>query len=127
MNRLDRILRERKVKGLKWAELSEGLSISGEGLRVAFTRKSVDEAYLDHVEKKLGLKPTEPTNKKPPERDQRFEDLIAEKVFERIAPLLNGNTDSLLKALANLHIEINKIKIAQMKTQESVKVIEERV
>lgn len=55
MTRIDRILKEKKIKGFKWDEIAKGLPISGNGLRVAFARSSVDEIYLDIVESNLGI------------------------------------------------------------------------
>ncbi len=54
-NRIEIILRERKRLGYTWDKLSEGLPIAGNSLRVAFSRNSVDEVYLEHVESVLGL------------------------------------------------------------------------
>ncbi len=54
-NRIKLILDERIKLGKTWEELSEGLPISGNSLRMAFTRNSVNKVYLEHVESKLKI------------------------------------------------------------------------
>lgn len=55
MGRLENILKERRLQGVTWDELAEELPIKGNALRTAFTRKSVSDAYLEVIEKKLGI------------------------------------------------------------------------
>lgn len=43
MDKLNRILKEKKLQGKTWSDLADGLPVSGEGLRIAFNRKSVSE------------------------------------------------------------------------------------
>lgn len=54
-DRLKRILSQKKITGLNWNDLAKGLSITGDGVRAAFKRGSVDEAYLDVIESNLRL------------------------------------------------------------------------
>lgn len=51
----ERILLAKKKKGYSWDKLSEGLPITGEALRIAFKRGSVDDFYLDHLKKVLEI------------------------------------------------------------------------
>lgn len=55
MNRLENIIKQRKLQGKTWNELAEKLPIQGNSLRVAFERGSVDDAYLLHVENILNI------------------------------------------------------------------------
>lgn len=55
MNRINHILKVRQIQGKTWNEIAEGLSISGNALRIAFVRESVNDTYLDHCEFKLGI------------------------------------------------------------------------
>ena len=54
-NRLDAILKAKKVAGISWEQLAEELPITANAIRVAFSRKSVDDAYLEILEKHLGI------------------------------------------------------------------------
>lgn len=49
------ILKERKLQGISWDKLSEGLPIQGNSLRVAFERGSVDETYIEHIKNILKI------------------------------------------------------------------------
>ena len=49
------ILKERKLQGISWDKLSEGLPIQGNSLRVAFERGSVDDTYIEHIKKILRI------------------------------------------------------------------------
>tara|TARA_R110002167_G_scaffold81296_6_gene222709 strand:- start:2281 stop:2841 length:561 start_codon:yes stop_codon:yes gene_type:complete len=55
MDRLDHILRQRKLKGVTWDYLAESLPVKGNALRTAFTRRSVSDAYLEVIERKLDI------------------------------------------------------------------------
>lgn len=55
MERLDKIKKERKLKGFTWAQLADSLPIDGNSLRIAFTRNKVDEYYLEEIEKILEI------------------------------------------------------------------------
>lgn len=116
MNRLERILLEKKKQGKKWNEFAKDLNITGEALRIAFKRESVDDVYLKHIESILFPtdKPTEQT-----EESGRFEDIIAQKVrelnkeeFEAINKKLdnlktqNRDINELLIGLASVYEEI---------------------
>lgn len=59
MDLLEQILRERKIQGISWEKLAEGLNIKGASLRIAFSRESVDDYYLELLAKKLGIAQTE--------------------------------------------------------------------
>lgn len=126
--RLQKIQEERKLQGVKWKELAENLPISSEGLRIAFSRGSVDPTYLKVIEEKLHItKPTTENKEKTPREDARFEDLVAQRVLEKIGPLLNGNTERLLKAVLNLQMELDEINNKQEKTQQTVEAIEQKL
>ena len=53
MEKLRDIEKERELKGVSWDELAKGLPVSGNALRIAFSRNSVKESYLDEVLKVL--------------------------------------------------------------------------
>lgn len=55
MSRYNEILKAKKMQGKSWDELAEGFPIQGNSLRVAFQRGSVDEIYLENVEKILNI------------------------------------------------------------------------
>jgi hypothetical protein len=46
---LELILKEKKIKGFSWKKLAENLPISGDSLRIAFKRESVDSVYLEKI------------------------------------------------------------------------------
>ena len=46
---IDLIVKQRKMLGLTWDYLAEGLPIAGNSLRIAFKRRAVGEVYLNHV------------------------------------------------------------------------------
>ena len=46
---IDLIVKQRKMLGLTWDYLAEGLPIAGNSLRTAFKRQAVGEVYLNHV------------------------------------------------------------------------------
>ena len=46
---MDIIAKQRKILGLSWDYLAEGLPIAGNSLRTAFKRQAVGEVYLNHV------------------------------------------------------------------------------
>jgi hypothetical protein len=46
---MDIIAQQRKILGLSWDYLAEGLPIAGNSLRTAFNRRAVGEVYLKHV------------------------------------------------------------------------------
>jgi DNA-binding transcriptional regulator YiaG len=46
---IDIIVKQRKMLGLTWDYLAEGLPIAGNSLRIAFKRRSVGEVFLNHV------------------------------------------------------------------------------
>ncbi|WP_127846162.1 XRE family transcriptional regulator [Psychroflexus aestuariivivens] len=49
MNELEYILKNKKLKGYSWDDLSKDLPISGNGLRLAFNRGSVKKEYLEVI------------------------------------------------------------------------------
>ena len=55
MSRITEILKQKKLQGLNWDDLSDHLPITSAGLRAAFSRGSVSEIYLDVLEKVLML------------------------------------------------------------------------
>lgn len=55
MDIMETILKERKTQGVSWNELAKDLPISGNGLRIAFSRNSVDEFYLKAICERLGI------------------------------------------------------------------------
>ncbi|PTX43458.1 hypothetical protein C8P64_1986 [Christiangramia gaetbulicola] len=102
--RINRVKQERKLKGLRWADLAKDLPISGEGIRIAFYRNSVDPLYLDKIEETIGLKKS--TQKEENIKEgQRFEEIVAEKVIEKIQPIL----DELVKSNFELKMKLEKI------------------
>ncbi len=78
-NRLELIIKERKKQGITWEELSDGLPIAGNSLRVAFTRKSVDEVYIEHVESKLNIKQNKQNIQHVKNEDDQENDIYYEK------------------------------------------------
>lgn len=59
MNRLEEILKQRKIRGITWEQLAENLPIGGNSLRLAFSRGKVNPYYLEVIEKDLGIEKTE--------------------------------------------------------------------
>lgn len=55
MKNLDKVLKYKKLSGITWDEMAETLPISGNALRLAFKRNSVDEFYLSEIISKYGL------------------------------------------------------------------------
>lgn len=55
-NRLKEIEKSKKLQGVTWSSLANLLPISGEALRIAFKRKSVQTEYLDVLENELKIK-----------------------------------------------------------------------
>lgn len=55
MEKVDNVLRYKKLSGVTWDKLAETLPISGNALRLAFKRKSVDEFYLNEIIDKFKL------------------------------------------------------------------------
>lgn len=107
MDRLDRVLKARKLNGMTWEELAEGLPISGQGVRVAFTRKKLHEDYLEAIENKLGLiSKTDSNNQDKFENEKgSVEDLIAKKVLL----LLQPEIENIKTQLVGLRAEIRNL------------------
>lgn len=55
MSVLEEIKKVRKLKGISWKKLAYDLPISGNALRIAFTRGRVNDAYLDIICNSLGI------------------------------------------------------------------------
>lgn len=55
MSRLKNVLKQRKLQGVPWDELAKNLPVKGNALRTAFTRESVSDAYLEEIERILGI------------------------------------------------------------------------
>jgi len=64
LTRLDLILKEKKLKKLSWDKLAENLPVTGEALRIAFKRGSVDDVYLSAIEAALNISKDVDSNKK---------------------------------------------------------------
>lgn len=64
MTRLDLILKEKKLNKLSWDKLAENLPVTGEALRIAFKRGSVDDVYLSAIEAALNISKDVDSNKK---------------------------------------------------------------
>ncbi len=100
MTRIENILKEKKIKGYKWDEVAKGLPISGNGLRVAFARDSVDEVYLDVAEQNLGISAV--SKNVQVERTERkvvsdsIESRIALEVYKLIKEDIDKNTSLLI-------------------------------
>lgn len=80
MDKLKRILNEKKLQGKTWSDLADVLPVSGEGLRIAFTRNSVSEIFLDEIERTLGIKDYESpsSNGIPPKKDEDLKRILNE-------------------------------------------------
>ena len=55
MSVLEEIKKDRKLKGISWKKLAYDLPISGNALRIAFTRGRVNDVYLDIICNSLGI------------------------------------------------------------------------
>ena len=55
MSVLEEIKKVRKLKGISWKKLAYDLPISGNALRIAFTRGRVNDVYLDIICNSLGI------------------------------------------------------------------------
>lgn len=64
LTRLDLILKEKKLNKLSWDRLAENLPVTGEALRIAFKRGSVDDVYLSAIEAALNISKDVDSNKK---------------------------------------------------------------
>ena len=64
LTRLDLILKEKKLNKLSWDKLAENLPVTGEALRIAFKRGSVDDVYLSAIEAALNISKDVDSNKK---------------------------------------------------------------
>ena len=138
-NRLDHIRKAKKINGKTWDDLCKGLPINGNALRVAFSRDSVDEDFLQIIEENLGLvKRTGRTENNSEKNDttsfedMRFEALLAKKVIEEFAPYLRDfqkgheetgkkvhDINELLKALTKQFILLyNKVETLEEDLQE---------
>lgn len=87
MDRIIKILHAKKMKGKDWEELASALPISSGGLRAAFSRGSVNDAYLDELERLLGIADhsTEETNDS---SGKTLEHIIASRVMKVLEPRL---------------------------------------
>ncbi|WP_081212074.1 helix-turn-helix domain-containing protein [Salegentibacter sediminis] len=56
MKNLKELAELRKIKGITWNDLANGLPVTGEGLRIAFNRGKVQKEYLPIIEENLSLK-----------------------------------------------------------------------
>jgi hypothetical protein len=55
MSILDKIKKSKKMSGKTWAQLAEGLPISGNALSVAFNRNRVDNGYIEIICENLDI------------------------------------------------------------------------
>jgi len=88
---LEELIKLRKIKGLTWTDLAEGLPVTGEALRVAVSRGKIQPEYYPIIEGNLNLniEHIEQEVKKETPND-RFEDLVAAKVMAQIDIKLEG-------------------------------------
>lgn len=87
MSRITEILKAKKLKGVDWDELAKVLPISSGGLRAAFSRGSVNDAYLCELEKVLGI--NQPVEDESNETQKNtLEDIIASRVMKVLEPKL---------------------------------------
>ena len=64
---LELILKEKKMQGYSWEKLARNLPVTGNALRIAFSRKSVDKAYLEVICNQLNIKLEQDEQLKEPE------------------------------------------------------------
>jgi len=55
MSILDKIRKSKKMSGKTWAQLAEGLPITGNALSVAFNRNRVDDGYIEIICENLDI------------------------------------------------------------------------
>jgi transcriptional regulator with XRE-family HTH domain len=109
-DRIEKIKQERKLKGLKWNDLAEGLPVTGEAVRVAFYRNSIDPLYLEKIEENLGLRERTISTVKNDETMDRFEVVVALKVIEYFKPYIDGfskSHETLLKEIVKIRLDLD--------------------
>lgn len=95
MSRITEILKQKKLQGFGWDDLSDHLPITSAGLRAAFSRGSVSEIYLEVLEKVLKIDvSTTSENTMKVERNEKestiyqvIERIVHENVLKEIQPL----------------------------------------
>lgn len=120
--RLNKIKAEKKLQKKTWDDLSKGLEVSGEAIRLAFYRNSINDAYLDIIEQNLGIKERTKRTREDLDISDRFEDIITKKVLSELEPYF----DKMIEAIAKMDIELTRIRILQEDTKEKVDSIEKR-
>lgn len=79
---------------------------------------------IKEFEKAYGIRITDfekEVNEKTPPKEARFEDIVAEKVLETLTPSLNSYTEEVIRAIGNLHIELNLLRQKMAKVEEMQK------
>ena len=119
---LEELIKLRKIKGLTWTDLAEGLPVTGEALRVAVSRGKIQPEYYPIIEGNLNLniEHIEQEVKKETPND-RFEDLVAAKVMEQMNIKLE-NVWEFHKLVMN---ELAKLAITDQKILVRIQMLEE--
>lgn len=131
MDELKQIEKVRKLKGVSWNTLAENLPISGNALRIAFTRNSVDEVYLSEIRKVLEINEDEQSvhNLVLKLNKDSGEFNIHPGEVHRIIRFLKTNHDELMKdEIFQLYVEWIHSEIEKKKAKESLRrLIDEQV
>lgn len=122
MNRLDKILIEKKMKRVNWDELAELLPIESAGLRAAFSRGQVSPVYLDIIEKKLGI--TSPEQRqdaegKPKKDALSIEEIITQRLIEEFTPMIK-------KMFSDHEERVNELEVKQQMLRKDFHIMFER-
>lgn len=104
MDRLTNILRAKKMKGVNWEEIAENLPISSAGLRAAFSRGSVNEAYLDRIEQFLQIGEQK---EKGPIKTTPKPSMIDKAVEIKIKEILSSELQDIYSKLNELRQDLN--------------------
>lgn len=115
---INEISRTRKLKGITWNELAKGLPVTGEALRIAIKRGSIQQEYLPQIMANLGQQNQQNDIKEETvKKAESIEELIAQRVSEIVKNDLKEKDayvekilNELMEAAINLLPAVDQIK-----------------
>lgn len=119
MSRITEILKQKKLQGLNWDDLSDHLPITSAGLRAAFSRGSVSEIYLDVLEKVLKIQ-TERKELLPVDHDnvKEPESSIYSSIRNIVKEIVYNETRSMKDEIDMIRQDINMLFQDYLKKEE---------
>lgn len=115
-------------KGLNNTELGRIIGKSEPAFRMAVKRESLTDLEKEKLENYF-----ENSSKDRNDTEKRFEDIVAEKVYENLYPVLRRMTDELLESLSSIETDLavienrqKEILDKQNKTHKVVETIEKK-